>query len=44
MIERKTTTPTKKTETFSTAGDSQTEAEIHVPQGERRWRARTDAG
>jgi len=35
MIQRNTTIPTKKTETFSTAGDSQTEVEVHVLQGER---------
>jgi len=35
MIPRNTTIPTKKTETFSTAGDSQTEVEVHVLQGER---------
>ena len=35
MIPRNTTIPTKKTETFSTAADSQTEVEIHVLQGER---------
>src|SRR6202042_980153 len=35
MIPRNTTTPTKKTETFSTAADSQTEVEVHVTQGER---------
>lgn len=35
MINRNTTIPTKKTETFSTAGDSQTEVEVHVLQGER---------
>jgi len=35
MIQRNTTIPTKKTEKFSTAGDSQTEVEIHVLQGER---------
>ncbi len=35
MIARNTTIPTKKTETFSTAADSQTEVEIHVLQGER---------
>ncbi|MGH9343422.1 MAG: Hsp70 family protein, partial [Terriglobia bacterium] len=29
------TIPTKKTETFSTASDSQTEVEVHVLQGER---------
>jgi len=35
MIPRNTTIPTKKTETFSTAADSQTEVEVHVLQGER---------
>jgi molecular chaperone DnaK len=35
MIPRNTTIPTKKTETFSTAADSQTEVEVHVIQGER---------
>src|ERR1700685_957596 len=35
MIPRNTTIPTKKTETFSTAADSQTSVEIHVLQGER---------
>jgi molecular chaperone DnaK len=35
MITRNTTIPTKKTETFSTAADNQTEVEIHVLQGER---------
>ena len=35
MILRNTTIPTKKTETFSTAADSQTEVEVHVLQGER---------
>ncbi len=35
MIPRNTTIPTKKTETFSTAADNQTEVEIHVLQGER---------
>jgi molecular chaperone DnaK len=35
MIARNTTIPTKKTETFSTAADSQTEVEVHVLQGER---------
>ncbi|MGA3264201.1 MAG: molecular chaperone DnaK [Terracidiphilus sp.] len=34
MIPRNTTIPTKKTETFSTAADSQTEVEVHVLQGE----------
>jgi molecular chaperone DnaK len=35
MIPRNTTIPTKKTETFSTAADSQVEVEVHVLQGER---------
>ncbi len=35
MIPRNTTIPTRKTETFSTAADSQTEVEVHVMQGER---------
>jgi molecular chaperone DnaK len=35
MIPRNTTIPTKKTETFSTAADNQTEVEVHVTQGER---------
>jgi len=35
LITRNTTIPTKKTETFSTADDSQTQVEIHVLQGER---------
>ena len=35
MIPRNTTIPTKKTEVFSTAADSQTEVEVHVLQGER---------
>lgn len=35
MIPRNTTVPTKKTETYSTAADSQTSVEIHVLQGER---------
>jgi molecular chaperone DnaK len=35
LIERNTTIPSKKTETFSTAADSQTSVEIHVLQGER---------
>ncbi|HEV2401857.1 MAG TPA: molecular chaperone DnaK [Candidatus Sulfotelmatobacter sp.] len=35
MIPRNTTIPTKKTETFSTAADSQTSVEVHILQGER---------
>ncbi|MBN2198597.1 MAG: molecular chaperone DnaK [Candidatus Aminicenantes bacterium] len=35
MIARNTTIPTKKTENFSTASDSQPSVEIHVLQGER---------
>ena len=35
MIERNTTIPSKRSETFSTADDGQTEVTIHVLQGER---------
>ena len=35
LIERNTTIPTQKTETFTTAADSQTRVEVHVLQGER---------
>ena len=35
MIERSTTIPTKRSETFTTAEDGQTQVEIHVLQGER---------
>ena len=35
MIDANTTIPCKKTETFSTAADNQTEVTIHVLQGER---------
>ena len=45
MIPRNTTIPTKKTETFSTAADSQTSVEVHVLQGERpHGGAEPDAG
>lgn len=39
MIPRNTTIPTKKTEVFSTAADSQPSVEIHVLQGEREMAA-----
>ncbi|MEI7917761.1 MAG: molecular chaperone DnaK [Candidatus Saccharibacteria bacterium] len=35
LIDRNTTVPTSKSETFSTAADSQPQVEIHVTQGER---------
>src|SRR5205807_4628611 len=35
MIPRNTTIPTRKTESFSTAADSQPSVEVHVLQGER---------
>jgi molecular chaperone DnaK len=35
MIERNTTIPTRRSEIFTTAADSQPEVEIHVLQGER---------
>ena len=35
LIQRNTTIPTKKRDTFSTAADNQTSVEVHVLQGER---------
>lgn len=35
LIAKNTTIPAKKTEVFSTAGDNQTEVQVHVLQGER---------
>lgn len=35
LIERNTTIPTRKSKTYTTAADGQTEVEIHVLQGER---------
>ncbi len=39
LIDRNTTIPTSKTQTFSTAADGQTSVEIHVQQGEREMAA-----
>ncbi len=37
VIERNTTIPSKKSQVFSTAADSQTSVEVHVLQGEREF-------
>jgi molecular chaperone DnaK len=39
LIERNTTIPTSKSETFSTAADNQSQVEVHVLQGERDFAA-----
>lgn len=39
LIERNTTIPSKKSQVFSTAADSQTSVEVHVLQGEREMAA-----
>ena len=39
LIERNTTIPTKKSQVFSTAADSQTSVDIHILQGEREMAA-----
>ncbi len=35
LVEKNTTIPTQKSQTFSTAADNQTSVEIHITQGER---------
>ncbi len=37
LIDRNTTVPTSKSQTFSTAADNQTQVEVHVLQGEREF-------
>jgi molecular chaperone DnaK len=37
LIDRNTTIPTSRTETFTTAADNQTSVEVHVLQGEREF-------
>ena len=44
LIERNTTIPTRKSQIFSTAADGQTSVEIHVLQGERKWRQTINLG